>query len=226
MWWFRKKKIVDTNGNKVKNYKLKLTIRAMCLFEQLRGKSFLAIDDEDMEYILYAMFVTSNSLKLSKPAFDIIMQDASMVRWMSDEYHKQMKFDGQLSFYNRVNDAGVTKEEIDEARHNEPDTISSIAGSLIARGMDADYVMNQMELWEIDMYNNAFNDINKETLERERLFTWISMMPHLDKKSAAKLKHPSDLIAFPWDKDVKDRKQQELEANTKGAMAFLNKASK
>lgn len=230
MNWFKnlfkkKQKVVDTNGRtlNVGDYKLKLTIKAMCLFEQLTGKSFLALDDTDLVDMLYAMFVTSNNLRMSKDAFVVLMEDERVAKWMIDEYTRQSKFDSQLRFFNRVKEVGASPDEIEKERHDNPVTITSIAGSFIANGIDPHYVMYDMELWEIDMYEDAIVNETRTRLDEQRLFTWLSMMPHLDKKAAAKLKHPSDLLPFPWDEDIKERKQKELDKNAGAAMAFFAK---
>lgn len=207
---------------KVGDYKLRLTIKAMCLFEQLTGKSFLSYTEEDLLDVLYAMFITSNDLRMSRKAFEILLEDKKVAKWMGDEYIRQSEFNGQLKFYNQdVEDK--PGEVSDEDRQT---SISEVAGELIASGIDPHYVMYEMELWEMQMYRNAIEEQNKTRLEEGRLWTWFTILPHLDKKSSSKLKHPSDLLPFPWDKDVKEQKQKEFEKNASGAFAFLTKQNK
>lgn len=201
---------------KIGDYKIKLTIKSMCLFEQLTGKSFLRMTDDDVVDIIYAMFVTTNNLRITKEAFCIMLQDSKVAKWMMTEYEKQANYDKQLKFFNQdtadVN--GTTGEVVTMS-------ISELAGELISHGMDPHYVMYDMELWEAQMYRNAIEQESRTRLEEGRLWTWLSILPHLDKKASSKLKKPSDLLPFPWDKEVKDKREAELENNTKAALSFF-----
>lgn len=207
---------------KIGDYKLKLTIKAMCLFEQLTGKSFLAVQDDDLIDVLYAMFITSNNLKITKKAFEVLLEDRKVAKWMIDEYTRQSDFDNQLAFFNQKIEEG----DQEEGEKQEPVTISELAGAFVSKGIDPRYVMYEMELWEMQMYRTAIELDNRERLEEDRMWTWFTILPHLDKKSASKLKSPSDLLPFPWDKDKKDLKERELEKNTKAAFSFLQAQAK
>ena len=103
-------------------------------------------------------------------------------------------------------------EETDEA--TSPD-FTSIAGLLVVDGgLSPSYVMDTMELWEIPALLDALDRKKKEHLEHQRLFTWMTMMPHLSSDSVGS---PEELLPFPWE-------QAETNARKKHLFDFLASA--
>ena len=50
------------------------------------------------------------------------------------------------------------------------------------------------------MYVEYYNNQNKSKLEMDRLWTYYTMLPHINTK---KIKSPKDLIKFNWEVDDK-----------------------
>ena len=65
-------------------------------------------------------------------------------------------------------------------------------------GLDAHFVLYEMKLFEIGDYLKAIDEHKKEQMERDRLWTFYTILPHVDHK---KLKKPQDLMPFPWEKE-------------------------
>jgi hypothetical protein len=55
-----------------------------------------------------------------------------------------------------------------------------------------------MKLFEIGDYIKAIDEHKKEQMERDRLWTFYTILPHIDQK---KLKKPQDLMPFPWERE-------------------------
>lgn len=92
---------------------------------------------------------------------------------------------------------------------------TSIAGMLVVEGgLSPTYVMDTMELWEIPAFLDALDRKKREALKHQRLFTWMTMMPHLSSDSVGS---PEELLPFPWE-------QAETEARKKHLFDFLASA--
>ncbi len=208
---------------------MKLTVRAMCLYEELTGKSFLAPKEEDDYVVLmYAIFISSNDVRMTLEAFTILISsDEKTLRWMMDEFEQQMKFDDQFSKALKKA-TNVSDETVDETVNSDEPVpfVATLAGYLVSHGMDPHYVMYEMSLWEMYTYREGYEDIEKNRLAEERMWTYISILPHLDKKSTSKLKSPQDLLKFPWEEEASKIKAKQLDKITEAAVAFLSKAKK
>ena len=101
----------------------------------------------------------------------------------------------------------------------EPIMLTQVVGYLAAHGVDYDYIINQMQLWEIDGLLGAIQDKQKEELELQRMWTYINVSPLIDSK---KVKNPQSLIMFPWEKAEKNKKAEEdLKAKQEAIKAFF-----
>ena len=91
--------------------------------------------------------------------------------------------------------------EASDGEDDGPD-FTTIANMIIVDGgIDAGYVMDRMELWEIPSILNAIQKRKQEKLEYTRLFTWMSMLPHLAQDSVSS---PEKLLPFPWETESED----------------------
>ncbi len=96
-------------------------------------------------------------------------------------------------------------EETDE--DTSPD-FTSIAGMLVVDGgLSPSYVMDTMELWEIPAFLDALDRKKREALEHQRLFTWMTMMPHLSSDSVGS---PEELLPFPWEQAESNARKKHL----------------
>lgn len=96
-------------------------------------------------------------------------------------------------------------EETDEA--TSPD-FTSIAGLLVVDGgLSPSYVMDTMELWELPAVLDALDRKKREALEHQRLFTWMTMMPHLSSDSVGS---PEELLPFPWEQAESNARKKHL----------------
>lgn len=180
-----------------KNYKIKLNMRAMCLYEAITGKSFFDFSEDNMEdmfKVLYCSFVANNDLKMTLGTFLKLLEDKEVQKWLLYEYDKIGKFNTQFSSKSKDGQDNTEKS-------TEKLKARDIAGFLIVRcGMDADYVYDRMNFFEIEDYMRAFEAEQKDNLERERLWTYLTISPQIDGK---KIKSPEDMLKFSWEKEDK-----------------------
>lgn len=201
---FQKKHMINIFKKKVKpiedlpkridldKYTLRLTVKSICLFEKLSGKSFYAFGADDVTTLMYAVFATSNNLQLKRSTFDFLIEDVRLAKWMGEKFGVIMDYISQFK---------ETDNE-DKGEGGEVNvTITDIADSLIIKyGVDAHYVMEEMELWQIPALFNAAEDLVKERYEENRLWTYLDMLPHIDGK---KVNRPDKLLPFPWETQKK-----------------------
>lgn len=101
---------------------------------------------------------------------------------------------------------GATSAE-GEADGDTPD-FTSIAGMLVVEGgLSPSYVMDTMELWELPAFLDALDRKKREALEHQRLFTWMTMMPHLSSDSVGS---PEELLPFPWEQAESNARKKHL----------------
>ena len=197
--------------------KVKLNIKACCLYEHLTGKSFFKCNTaEDIINILYAMYVVTNDTNITLDLFKSLLENKNVAKAMMSEYNRickyleQMHLDKQISNYNQ----GKAAEE------GEDITVTQLASALIIQHhMDANYVMYKMEIWEIIPYFQVADNVRKMDLVDKRFWTYLQIMPHIDTK---KVKTPEKLFQFEFEKaENNDKLKKDLDEKTQAIKQFF-----
>lgn len=184
---------------------LRLTLRAVLLFEALTARSFSSLDlnnPEDTDRLLYALLRDSN--EVGRRPFEIWRSCLDSDTLRADLYRK---FGKELENLGTVTYANVTNDESEAPstfgiKLGSTPTFTELATQLIIEGgMSPAYVMDVMELWEIPALLEALERRKRDELESRRLFAWITMLPHLSKDSA---EGPEKILPFPWEKAEED----------------------
>lgn len=210
--WFKKKK-PEKKKMDLSGYDIVLSIKSICMYERLSGKSFFNFAEEDMGMLLYCSFYTSNNIELKYETFMSMLEVDDITTWAIDKYKNILEVIQQFKSTNTSEGDGKTDEDAKEL------TMTDMATSLIVDyHLDAHYVMYEMKLWELEPMYKAADAAVKRRYEEERLWAYIDILPHMDGK---KIKGPSDLIPFPWEKDKQKKIQEDLEKNTPAILAFL-----
>lgn len=172
----------------------RLTIKAIIRWEQMRGKSFFQMDyadKEDIESLLYVMYITSDKPGYTFEVFRQILVDERFMSAMSSDLGRIMEIVAQFQRKTATPDIGSTE--------GSPEYIGSIVSTLIMAGLDAHYALNEMELCDLPLYLEAYERKRKEEMESSRMWTYFTMLPHID---ARKMKNGArDLIVFPWEEE-------------------------
>lgn len=184
--------------------KIKLTIKACCLFEQMTGKSFFKCEtQEDVLHILYAMFIDTNDLTITYKTFLSMLENKKMVKALMKDYNDICKYLEQLNLNKKIEDYNHGKKGAEEEL-----TITNIASSLIVQhGLDPSYVMEKMQMWEIMPLFEAAENKRRAELMDKRFWTWLTICPHIDSK---KIKSADQLFKFDWEKGGKQKAEKDL----------------
>lgn len=192
---------------------MKLTIQAIIRFEQLNNKPFTDMDyskEEDIISLFYVCNLSQNPVTLDE--FKKGTNEES-IKEMIAEFEKETSITSQF----KKNIKKQTVELEQEQEILEPIYIKDIVSYLILGGLPADYALNHMLLCDLPLYVEANEKRIKEKLESERLWTYMSLMPHLTKKT----KSPTDLYPFPWELDqIKENAAKSIEDDKEIFEAF------
>lgn len=199
------------------NYKIKINVASARLFEQLTGKSFFKTDENDILQLAYCSLVANNDLTISYDVFLLMLETPKIGRWLMSEMEKVTKFQEQLK-YVRNNKIEKLNEGAEEEIVSTDMMVSDFASALIINyGMDPHYVNYEMALYEMEDYFYAAEMKRRSDLEEKRLFTYLTMLPHLDPK---KRRTPEDILPFPWEvKAKKANAAQDLKSRQEMIMA-------
>lgn len=200
-------------------YKLRLNIKACCLYEQITGNNFLKMSTvDDMLELVYCCLVTNNpSLLMTYKVFQTLVKDKKVSNWINKEYGRLSEFSAQIKSSIKTDEK--VEEGDEKAEDVEEVTMTDVAAALIVRhGVDAHYVMYDMDLWEIEPFMNAADVQRKSDLITQRFWTYLTIAPNIDTK---KVKSPEDLVPFEWEKRDEEAKKK-LEEITPAVVKFLS----
>lgn len=196
--------------------KSRLDIEAVIRWEQMTGRSFLSMDfsnDEDLRRLLYCATVTCAAKPFTFEVFEQTLNNKKIVDAAIRSLSVYSAFTAQFSRKQDMVSHGVA----DAAQEV---TIGSIAAKLIvSAGIDAHFVMHEMFIEDLPLYIEALNDRIRHEEESRRLWTFYTILPHIDAK---KLKTPQKLHVFPWEaEDVARRAQEELARSEQEFYRFM-----
>ena len=214
-------KVIEPENNKMdlSQYKMNFNIKSICYFEKITNTSFFQFDDSNVLHLLYATFLINNpETKISFNVFESIMNNEKIAKWALTQFKDALSLIYQ--FNKAINDNREEKFSMASTT-----TMSDFATSLIIDyGMDADYVMYKMDIWEIEGYYEAVNTHIKREMEMERFWTYIKVLPHIDGK---KCKSPEALVPFDWEREDKKKDAVKfMDENKDAIVAFFNKNQK
>lgn len=188
-------------------YNIALNVRAAIKYEQLTNKSFLEIDyssEDDIKNLLYACMSAKNII--TRKEFEGLYSNEKHKKGMSLEVMRQVEQMGDFSGKKKyVGNSGDTSDYLTQK-------ISDVVEYLIGYGHN----IIDCQINELQIYLNAVDKKKREDMESQRLWTYLSILPHVDAK---KIKTPSDLYPFPWEIEAK---QKELEKEVNENMELFN----
>lgn len=204
--WFKKKKVPKQSQMDLSQYKMQLNLKSICYFEKITGVSFFKFTDEHVLYLIYATFLVNNpQTKISYSVFEGIMHNPQIAKWAISQFDDAIKL---IQQFNQT----IEENKDDKFSMEQTNTMTDFATSLVIDyGMDVNYVMYQMDIWEIGEFFEAVNTHIRRKMEYDRFWTYMQVMPHIDTK---KCKSPDKLLPFDWEKEEKKNKQdKELQNN-------------
>lgn len=195
--------------------KIGLTIRAIIRWEQLRKKSFSLMDyadKEDVDVLLYTTTICNNEGQMY--TLDIFRQTLSNEKVVREMVLKLERETEVLSQFQK------NQEETSSGNpEGSPEYIGSIVSTLVMAGLDAHYAFNEMELCDLSLYVEAYEKKRKEDMESARMWTYLTILPHVD---ASKMRNGAkDLITFPWEEDEKEAEKEIKETEIERLEEFM-----
>lgn len=190
--------------------KAKLNLQAIRVAERLLKKPFGEFDLTDEETILtlmYAMVSENNDEVMTFDQFKSILNMGKIGIKVQRAVSDEMAYIDQF------------KEEVSDKEEKAP-YMGDLAALLITFGFDAHFVLYEMKLFEIGDYIKAIDEHKKEQMERDRLWTFYTILPHIDQK---KIKSPQDLMPFPWEREQLEKDAlEQLEKDKDMFNKFMN----
>lgn len=190
--------IIDECKNKP--IEIKLNIKSIIAYEQLTGKSFYQIDyenEEDLLKLMYCIVLENNEEVFLFDEFLSIINNENIASEISIKLKRIYLLIEQ--FVKNNDKQELENNSIDSDEKPEVAFIKDIAGLLIVQcGLNPEYVMNKMSINEINIYINAYDKKNKMVMEKERLWCYMSVLPHI---SSDKINTPQKFYPFPWEQE-------------------------
>jgi len=190
---------------------LKLSIKSIIKWEQLTSKSFNNInysDNDEMMKLLYCMVLCNNDELFDYEEFNQLIENKKLSKEIFTKFSKILK---NIEQFTEKSESKIEEDEQVEDSINEVQFIKDIAALLIIQGgLGADYVMNEMEITDISYYMKAYNNRIKEQMESNRLWCYMSILPHID---SHKCDSPSKFYPFPWEiETIKKEEKQTIQS--------------
>lgn len=197
------------------DFKIKINMKTILLFEEITNKSFNMLDNNDIITLIYCALVVNNDMVITLPFFKTIMKNEKIARDLMAKCQAELDF--MLQFNQRKHEEEALGEETLKATK-----ISDVIHMLILQyNLDIDYVMYKMRLWEVEPIIRAMQEKTKVDMVEKRFWAYLNICPHIDNK---KIKGPEDFLPFPWEKESKKEASLKfMEENKEAIMAFFNK---
>lgn len=195
-------------------YNIRLSIKAIIRAEQMLSKPFTEIDYtnvEELTKLLYCTVLSNNPVLFSFEEFQAIAENEKQFVAMIKEIEKVNSVLEQFTQSNKSASGNDLAE---------PQYIKDLAGMLIVSGLDAHYIMEEMEISDIPVLIEAYEKKRREEMEASRLWTFLTIAPHIDTKV---IKSVKDLILFPWEaEEEREKAEQAIKDNMDLADKFFS----
>ena len=190
-----------------KEINITINIKSIVKYELLTKKSFNDIDfeSEDIFKLLYCVVMENNKERFTFEEFNDIIKSEKITKEITDKFKKEIKILGQFA---NKSEKIVELDEDDEKK--ESFFIKDLVATLVVKAnIDINYIMNNMQINEFESYIKAYSNRTKEKLENDRLWTYLTILPHLSDNKLT----PQKLYHFPWDieKEVEIKPQMTVD---------------
>lgn len=171
---------------KGQDYKLKYTLRALFIYEQITGKAFelKTITDEYLFFYCVLMANNPDSSLTFEELIEAIDEDMGIMvefqNFLKKELEKQQLFITNNTDAKKV----LTTKEIYSAL-------------VIEGGLDPEYVLDKMQMYELEPLISNLHRKDRNSWEQARMVAYVIAQCN----STKKLK-PTDIMQFTWDSDT------------------------
>lgn len=151
--------------------RLRVTLRAVLLFERLSARSFASLDlqdPDDVELLIYTLQrdASPEGSRLPFDAWRTVLKNPDVSETYYTALGKALEELGEFSLMGGSGEEAELLESPDDTP-----SFTEIATQLIIEGgISPDYVMDRLELWELPALLQALEGHKREGLEHTRLF--------------------------------------------------------
>ena len=200
LWYYEKRKKPKEN-----RIVAKLTMKAIIRWEQLNQKAFSALNyDNENETISLLYLCKHPAGDISLDEFKNSLTESSLKQMVSD-------FERQISLVSQFQAKAKKKEgEKEKSKENNEQPhvfIKDTVAMLVMNGLDVNFALNDMELCDLPVFLQAYDELKKEKLTSQRLWAFMLLQPYLSKGT-----QPKDIYPFPWEAEADSISEDELEA--------------
>lgn len=176
-----------------------ITVRDLLRYERLLGRSIFANEPDGATLIYCTTPEAYTRYTLEEWSRTTLGASAFMAK-EAKELARELASLQQYSKVEARDERLEVREEKAEVR-----TLTDVVTELLTESVvPADYLLERAELWELTIYIDATQRKRQQRLERERLWTYMGLLPHIDSKQ---IKRPEDLLPFAWDDNNRATKQ-------------------
>jgi hypothetical protein len=196
-------------------YNLKLNLNSILKYELLTNNNFNHFDSnnvEEVQQLIYCMILANNDVNLTYEGFLNLLDNNKIAKEIVNEFTLINQVDAQFNKKEK-------SDNIDKEETNSESTFSDVITTLIMKAhLPTDFVLNDLKIYEIETYLNAYDKQFKQEMEEKRLFTYLSILPHIDGK---KINSPEKIYQFYWETKNERDYQKEIKENTEKLNEFL-----
>lgn len=169
-----------------------ITVRDLLRYERLLGRSIFA-DEPDGATLIYCTTPEAYTRYTLEEWSRTTLGASAFMAKEAQELAREL---ASLQQYSQE----LTNSQ-PTANSQQPRALTDVVTELLTEGVvPADYLLERAELWELTIYIDATQRKRQQRLERERLWSYMGLLPHIDSK---KIKRPEDLIPFAWDEEAR-----------------------
>lgn len=174
-------------------YKIRITIKAISVYEKLADKAYSELDitdENDILLFLYSIIIANNDTRILFNDFKAVMlTNKKLFTKLFTAFTDEMRF---IEQFNKTEDNKSTEANTD----SKATSITAIIPLLVQDcRLDINYVLNEMQLYEISEHLQHYQNNYRSEKELSRLWTYLQMLPHCGKS----LKEPTDIYKFYWE---------------------------
>ena len=177
-----------------------ITVRDLLRYERLLDRSIFA-DEPDGVTLIYCTTPEAYTRYTLQEWSRTTLGASAFMAKEAKELARELAALQQYSQQPTANSQEPRASQQPTAKSQEPRTLTDVVTELLTEGVvPADYLLERAELWELTIYIDATQRKRQQRLERERLWSYMGLLPHIDSK---KIKRPEDLIPFSWDDNAR-----------------------
>lgn len=193
------------------DFNIRPTFKAIRLFERMTNTSFLDIDNNSnlMFHLLYCCLLAhpENNFYMT---FETACNEffPKYAEGLVEDFALEMEILNQFEAVSSSDDSSLNQQEKSSPNKEENMFLSSLIPLLIIDcHLDPDFVLNEMDYTDTELYLKSSVDHYRQAQEDKRFWTYLTVAPHISSKSG--IKNADDLIEFSWEKDKKKKEAEE-----------------